>query len=122
VFTSFFARAEHVDDGSDRSQTEQYREGVETYWRTWTDTGARIVVLVDPPLTTERDPNCVELNPDDPVACAVNRAAATPTDPLTEAARDVPGVTIVDLTRYFCDSRRCYAWSGTWSCTTTTTT
>ncbi|HEX6357519.1 acyltransferase family protein [Actinophytocola sp.] len=112
VFTSFFARQERADDGSDRSQTEQYREGLESYWRAWTDAGAQVVVLVDPPLTTGRDPNCVELNPDNPVACAVDRASATPVDPLTEAARDVPGVTIVDLTSYFCDSQRCYAVVG----------
>jgi hypothetical protein len=35
-------------------------------------------------------------------------------DPLTEAARntDVPGVTTVDLTKYFCDRERCYAVVG----------
>jgi peptidoglycan/LPS O-acetylase OafA/YrhL len=115
VFTSFFARAEDADDGSGRSQTEQYRDGLETYWRTWSYTGARVVVLVDPPLNSPaRDPNCVALNPDDPVACAVDRATAHPADPLTEVARttDVPGVTTVDLTRYFCDRDRCYAVVG----------
>jgi peptidoglycan/LPS O-acetylase OafA/YrhL len=115
VFTSFFAREEFADDGSGRSQTEQYRDGLEPYWRTWTDAGARVFVLADPPLNREvRAPDCVVLNPDDPLACAVDREVAHPHDPLTEVARttDVPGVTLVDMTDYFCDDRRCYAVVG----------
>lgn len=115
VFTSFFARAEDPDDGSGRSKAEQYRTGLETYWSTWSTAGARIVVLVDPPLNGQvRAENCVTLNPADPMACAVDREKAQPPDPLTEAASTtkVPGVTTVDLTRYFCDERRCYAVVG----------
>jgi hypothetical protein len=44
----------------------------------------------------------------------VDRAKAQPPDPLTEVARttEVPGVTVVDLTRNFCDEERCYAVVG----------
>jgi peptidoglycan/LPS O-acetylase OafA/YrhL len=115
VFTSFFARAENPDDGSGRSQTEQYRTGLEEYWRQWSDAGSRVVVLADAPLNgSVRDENCVALNPADPMACAVDRSVAQPPDPLSEAARTtaVPRVTLVDLTRYFCDERKCYAVVG----------
>jgi hypothetical protein len=115
VLFSFFARAEDPDDGSGRSKVEQYRSGLEEYWRKWSDAGARIVVLADPPLNgAVRDENCVALNPTDPVACAVDRSVAQPPDPLTEVARTtrVPGVTLVDLTKYFCDDRKCYAVVG----------
>jgi hypothetical protein len=56
----------------------------------------------------------VTLNVDDPLACAVDRELAQPPDPLVEAARetDVENVTLVDLTDYFCDERRCYAVVG----------
>ncbi|MFC4854721.1 acyltransferase family protein [Actinophytocola glycyrrhizae] len=115
VFVSFFARAENADDGSGRSQTDQYRDGLEPYWRKWTGAGAKVFVLADPPLNGGvRARDCVVLNPDDPLACAVDREVAHPGDPLTEVARRprVPGVTLVDMTDYFCDDRRCYAVVG----------
>ena len=115
VFVSFYARQERADDGSDRSQAEQYRDGLEPYWRTWTEAGSRVVVLADPPLNAEvRARDCVTLNVDDPLACAVDRELAQPPDPLVEAARetDVENVTLVDLTEYFCDERLCYAVVG----------
>jgi peptidoglycan/LPS O-acetylase OafA/YrhL len=115
VFTSFFAREEFADDGSDRSQTAQYRDGLEPYWRKWTRAGARVFVLADPPLNAKvRARDCVVLNPDDPLACAVDRKKAHPPDPLTEVARTtrVRDVTLIDLSDYFCDDRRCYAVIG----------
>jgi peptidoglycan/LPS O-acetylase OafA/YrhL len=116
VFVSFFARQEPADDGSDRSQTEQYREGLEPYWRKWTEAGARVVVLADPPYNEEvRSPDCVAVHPDDPLACAADRRDAQPPDPLAEVARsmsDNPKVSLIDLTDYFCDERKCYAVVG----------
>jgi peptidoglycan/LPS O-acetylase OafA/YrhL len=116
VFVSFFARMEFADDGSGRSQPEQYREGLEPLWRKWTGAGARVVVLADPPLNGDvRSADCVTLNATDPLACAVDRAVAQPPDPLSAAARstnDDPGVSLIDLTDYFCDEQRCYAVIG----------
>jgi hypothetical protein len=115
VITSFFAREEDPDDGSGRSRTEQYRSGLEEYWRKWSNAGAQVVVLADPPMNgSVRDENCVALNPSDPAVCAVDRAVAQPPDPLTEVARttSVPNVTLIDLTKYFCDKRKCYAVVG----------
>jgi hypothetical protein len=115
VFTTFFARQEFADDHTGRSQTEQYRDGLTAYWRTWTRAGAKVVVLVDPPLNIDvRAVDCVALNPGDPARCAVDRPTAQPPDPLTEVARttDDPQVSYIDLTDYFCDERMCYGVVG----------
>ncbi|MFI9009090.1 acyltransferase family protein [Actinosynnema sp. NPDC053489] len=115
VLTSFYARREVVDDGSGRSQTEQYRDGLEPRWKRLTDAGARVVVLGDPPLNGEvRDHQCVALNPRDPAACAVDRAVAQPADPLAEVARTSgnPDVSLADFTDYFCDERKCHGVVG----------
>ncbi len=115
VLVSFFARREFADDGSGRSQTAQYRDGLEPYWRAWTNTGSRVVVLADPPLNgAVREVDCVVINPADPKVCAVDRAVAQPPDPLSEVARTTGNrrVSLADLTDYFCDPRRCYAVVG----------
>jgi hypothetical protein len=55
----------------------------------------------------------VLLHPNDPLACAVDKATAQPTDPLLVAAERSEGsVTGIDLTDYFCDTDRCYAVVG----------
>ncbi|MFS8104182.1 acyltransferase [Lentzea alba] len=115
VFTSFFARKEAIDDGSGRSQTDQYRDGLEPRWKKWTDAGARVIVMADPPLNRDaRSTDCVTLNPTAPLECAVDRGEAQPLDPLTEVAKSTknPKVSLIDLTDYFCDSKLCYAVIG----------
>jgi peptidoglycan/LPS O-acetylase OafA/YrhL len=113
VLVSFYSRQEFADDGSGRSQFEQYRDGLEPYWRTWVDAGARVVVLADPPLNREvRARDCVTLNPTEPLACAAPRSEAHPPDPLTEAAKTSEDVTLVDMSDRFCDAERCYAVVG----------
>jgi hypothetical protein len=52
------------------------------------------------------------LHPDDPLTCAVDRDVAQPPDPLAEGARGIPNAQVVDLTKYFCDERLCYAVVG----------
>ncbi|RKT53340.1 acyltransferase family protein [Saccharothrix australiensis] len=115
VFMSFYARRQLAGDTSGRTQTEYYRDGLEPYWRQWTDAGAKVVVLGDPPLNHEvRAPDCVGTNPGNPAVCAVDRDRAQPADPLAEAARSTgnTGVTYVDMTDYFCDARKCYGVVG----------
>lgn len=115
VFTSFFARDEPVDDHTGRSQAQQYRDGLEPYWSAWTNAGARVFVLGDPPLNgSVRPADCVVLNPHAPQACAIDRTVAQPPDPLaiaTTSSRN-PKVRYLDLTNYFCDRRRCYGVVG----------
>jgi peptidoglycan/LPS O-acetylase OafA/YrhL len=112
VFVTFFARQEFIDDGTGRPPAEQYRDGLAPYFHAWTDGGTKVSVLADPPLGEVRPADCVTLHPDDPLACAVDRAVAQPPDPLVEAARADPTVQVIDLTDYFCDDRRCYAVVG----------
>lgn len=115
VLTSFFSRKEKLDDKSGRSQTDQYRDGLEPRWRKWTDAGARVVALADPPYNGDvRPPDCVVLNPSTPLACASPRSEAQPPEPLVEVARSSknPGVSVIDLTDYFCDEQKCYAVVG----------
>lgn len=115
VLTSTFARGEEVDDGSGRGQLAQYEEGFQSYWAPWTDAGISVLVLADPPLNAVvRDPACVVLHPTAPETCRVERAVAHPSDPMVHAARtmDHPMVRVLDLSRYFCDDRWCYAVVG----------
>lgn len=115
VFYSIFARAQQLDDGSQKSQEQQYIEGLPKFWMRWAAVGSTVVVLADPPLNgTVRDSNCVALNPQDPLRCAVDRKLAQPADPLVAAAKalDSEHVKLVDLTDHFCDARLCYAVVG----------
>lgn len=115
VFYSNFSREQQVDDGSQRSQEEQYIEGLPKFWNRWTAAGSTVIVLADPPLNgSVRDKNCVTLNPANPLACAVDRATAQPADPLVAAVKALSSqqVKLVDLSDHFCDSARCYAVVG----------
>ncbi|MEU4803727.1 acyltransferase family protein [Actinosynnema sp. NPDC023587] len=115
VFMSFYARQQLARDSSGRTQAEYYRDGLEPYWRQWTDAGTRVVVLGDPPLNGEvRALDCVNLNREDPAVCGVDRDRAQPPDPLAQAARATgnTGVTYIDTTDYFCDARKCYGVVG----------
>lgn len=115
VVTSFFARAELIDDGTGDGQMSQYSNGLRSLWERWTAIGTKVVVLADPPLNvTVRPLDCVALNPNDALQCARPRALATPPDPLVMAAQGLadPLVHLVDLTRFFCDDELCYAVVG----------
>lgn len=115
VFYSIFAREQRLDDGSQRSQEQQYVEGLPKFWLRWAAAGSTVVVLADPPLNgTVRDSNCVTQNPRNPLRCAVDRTVAQPADPLVAAARglDTNQVKLVDLTEHFCDQSLCYAVVG----------
>ncbi|SDG79477.1 Peptidoglycan/LPS O-acetylase OafA/YrhL, contains acyltransferase and SGNH-hydrolase domains [Lentzea fradiae] len=115
VLMSFFSRQEFVEDGSGRSQTEQYRTGLEPWWQAWTDTGTRVFVIADPPYNRDvRSTDCATLNASNPKACAMPRDKAHPPDPLTEVAKSTsnPRVSLIDLTNYFCDRELCYSVIG----------
>lgn len=115
VFSSAFARDEKVDDGSGTPEQQQFGGGFQRTWKKWTDSGAKVYVLADPPLNAGvRSADCVSLKAADPAQCAVPLAAAQPQDPLTIATRTArnPGVSLIDLTSYFCDRRDCYAVIG----------
>jgi peptidoglycan/LPS O-acetylase OafA/YrhL len=115
VFAATFGAGESVEDGTGRSQSEQYRDGVTTRFVEWTDAGSRIYVLRDTPLTLHRSsPDCVALNQRNPISCANPRSEALVPDPVADAARDMgsPKVKVLDMTDQFCDEQTCYAVIG----------
>lgn len=115
VFTSMYAREQAVDDGSGKPELEQFSQGLQATWQRWTDAGAKVYVLADPPLNQAvREPDCTSLHEADPAACAVDRAVAQPEDPLVAASRTTynGSIRLVDLTDYFCDAAKCYTVVG----------
>lgn len=114
VFTSSAARLQLIDDGTNRPMTEQFTDALTRVWARWADAGITVVPLIDPPLNGEvRDPACLDLNAEDPRACAVPLDRAMPPDPQALAAGNLAGrVTPVDLTPYFCPDGLCRAAIG----------
>lgn len=115
VFTSMAARHQLVDDGTTTPAIEQFAAGLARDWERWAAEGIRVIALGDPPFNGEvRDPDCVLLNPTDPLRCAAVRSIAQPADPLLLAAElsASPLVTAIDFTDQFCDAEKCYAVIG----------
>lgn len=115
VFVSMFAAGAQIDDGSGRPQPEQYADGLARFWTRWTDAGATVLPIFDPPLNgAVRNPDCLAMHATDPLACAVPKDKALPQDPLMVATKKLnhPGVRPVDLNAYFCDDTSCYAAVG----------
>lgn len=115
VFTSSFAAGEQINDGSGRSQLEQYKAGFSSYWTRWTQAGAVVYAIADPPLNDKvRDANCVVLSADSPLTCRAPRNQALPEDPIAAAvtAANDNKVRLLDLSRYFCDESYCYGAVG----------
>lgn len=115
VLTSMAARLQLVDDGSGRSQTDQFVGGLVRDWMTWADAGVSVFPIGDPPLNGEvRTADCVALHSADPLECARPRELAHPSDPLmlAAAAMDHDDVHPIDLTSNFCDEKLCYAVIG----------
>ncbi|MDM7990203.1 acyltransferase family protein [Arthrobacter sp. zg-Y877] len=115
VFVAMFAAAEHIDDGSGQSQTDQYARGLALDWKRWVDVGITVIPVTDPPLNgSVRSLDCLALNAATPTACAVPRDQALGINPFVEAAAmvDSPSVRPLDLTDYFCDLHKCYSAVG----------
>jgi SGNH domain-containing protein len=86
--------------------------GFRRAWRTLPSSVERIVVLRDTPTMPGTMPTCVEQALSDhrgaAAACDAPRSAALPPDPAVAAARaETARVRSIDLSRYFCDERRC---------------
>jgi peptidoglycan/LPS O-acetylase OafA/YrhL len=115
VFLSSFASKETIDDGSGRSQLEQYRDAAADRITDWTVAGSKVFVIRDTPLTLRKSPaECLQTNLDNALACANPRQEALPADPLSEAAKSMKSdaVHVLDLSDQFCDDQRCYAAIG----------
>lgn len=115
VFTSTFSAGEEIDDGSGRTQMEQYRDGVTRRFEEWTAAGTKVFVLRDTPLTLNQSgPECVAINQSNPMNCANKRADALAPDPVADAAHSMnsPQVKVLDMSDQFCDDQHCYAVIG----------
>ena len=91
------------------------------YVRAWTELPAsvgRIVVIRDIPHGVPSTPDClngaVARGRPPGIACRLRRSVSLHADPAVVAARiaQPPRVRVVDLKRYFCDSRYCYPVIG----------
>jgi peptidoglycan/LPS O-acetylase OafA/YrhL len=101
------------------SSVDTQVEGYRTAWRRVPRSVRRIVVLRDTPRALPRGATleCVEEamreRRDAGRACALPRTRALWRDPAVAAARtESPRVRTVDLTRFFCDARVCFAVVG----------
>ncbi|MEN8602393.1 acyltransferase family protein [Microbacterium rhizosphaerae] len=115
VVTSMAAREQLVDDGSGRTQGEQFVRGLDAFWTRWADKGIKVLAIADPPLNgAVRSPDCVLLNQGDPTTCARPRDQAQPADPIVRAATVLhrPDVRLFDATSTVCDQAECYAVVG----------
>jgi peptidoglycan/LPS O-acetylase OafA/YrhL len=86
--------------------------GLRSAWHTLPASVEHVVVLRDTPTMPGTTPTCVEQAISDhrsaATACDAPRGAALPPDPALTAARDETArVRSIDLSRYFCDARRC---------------
>ncbi|MBP3042540.1 acyltransferase [Arthrobacter jiangjiafuii] len=115
VFVSMFASREVVEDGSDDPQNVQFANGLVRDWQRWIDAGITVVPIYDPPLNgVGRAVECLSLNGETPLSCAVPKDQAIESNPLADAVErmDHDQIKPVDLTDYFCDARSCYSAVG----------
>ena len=82
-------------------------------WQEWLRF-SRVTVLRDLPTTANRSgPQCLAVNAGKPQACSNLRPKVLLDDDMMRSARPMRAVVnLVDLSDYFCDSKRCYAVIG----------
>ncbi|MCG2622257.1 acyltransferase [Arthrobacter sp. I2-34] len=91
--------------------------GYASYLKQWAKAGTRVLVIKDPPYPGSRIsniPDCLAAHSGNPAACAGTPSSWHWMDPLDEAARKVslPGISRVDLDKYFCTGGVCPAAIG----------
>jgi hypothetical protein len=91
--------------------------GLHRYWRALQDAGIQVVVLLDNPMpTTHPAYRCVQDHPDQLSRCSFELAGplAESAAPMqVEAAKSVPGVTVIDMAPIYCPGQqRCPAVLG----------
>jgi hypothetical protein len=84
-------------------------EGYRALWAPLTTAGIRVLVIRDSPFPDYVDPECVERHGAGAAACGMTRTegVARQPDPEVDAARGMPGVSVLDLTDHFCNRRVC---------------
>jgi len=115
VIVSSFAAGETIDDGTGRSQTDQYRDAVDRQFGPLREVGIDTYFIRDTPLTLDTStPDCLALNETVPLNCSTNRRDALPPDPMATGALTFESshFHVIDLSDLFCDENRCYAVIG----------
>ncbi|MCU1632120.1 MAG: acyltransferase [Micrococcaceae bacterium] len=82
-------------------------EGYRSLWRPLVDAGIDVRVITDSPLPKTPAPECVEMSDAVAVDCVDRTDGETADDPMIEAAQGMDGVTLVDLSPYFCRDDAC---------------
>jgi peptidoglycan/LPS O-acetylase OafA/YrhL len=112
VFTSAVAGIGPVG-GKSAERFGQVVQGYENAWRPILDRHIPIVVFKDIPSAVgaglEDPPSCVLA---DATPCDFERSAALLDDGMVVAAADLEGVSVVDLTDYFCTGETCHSVIG----------
>lgn len=117
VFLSAHAGA-RVKRKSGRSASQSAQAGYRDLIRTLLRMRRRVVIIRDTPPSTNKLLRCVSRamaagrRPQS--TCTRSRKASVRSDPLYSAGRSLRSsrVKLIDLTRYFCDSRRCFTVIG----------
>ena len=118
VFVSQLTGGSGVVPTRGRSEFATAMAGYAAAWRRLPRSVKQIVVIRDTPKVHGNTDTCVERamarRAVAGLACAVPRSTALDADPAFAAARRLRSgrVRAVDLTRYFCDRRRCYPVIG----------
>lgn len=91
-------------------------DGFVSVWRRWVAEGRTVRVLRDPPTPTVPIPSCL-MSRQSPADCNMPRSSALRPDvqqsAVQEAVRAGPDkVSLIDLTKHFCDADTCYAQLG----------
>ena len=94
--------------------------GFRDAWKGLPDTVKHIVIIRDTPWVGIRTPECIERamrrKENAGVACAIPREEALRTDHAATAVErfrsQIPGLKLIEMTRYFCDDARCYPVVG----------
>ncbi len=118
VVTSNNSRNYLLDDVPDDEQLDRMADGYAEAWSRWTDAGKPVVVIGDVPQMRRGDiPTCVAEagDADDPCTSPAREAAGG--DPMLQAAESAdsaadPGVTPVNLRRFFCNAGECHSVIG----------
>lgn len=106
------AHVGYVQVAPHRTRFATQVEGYLRAWRTLPRTVRHLIVLRDPPKELHATIACIRSTPRAPgTACALGRSVALERDPEVAAARR-RGVSVVDLTRLYCDARRCFPVIG----------
>ena len=118
VFTSGIAGGSGVVAKPGRTRFESAMEGYRRAWADLPPSISRVIVIRDTPRVRGATDVCVhqamEAGRRAGPACAVPRPQAVVRDAAAVAAQrpDSPRAAAVDLTRFFCDRRRCYPVVG----------